>query len=243
MKVIITMSGLGSRFSEIGIKIPKYKIIAKNKSIFEWSMLSLLDFYRHKFIFIIREEALDELFLKEICSRLGICNYKFVILKSQTDGQATTAIYADKYIDDNESCIIYNIDTYVKLYKILESDISDDLYGFIPVVVAEGTRWSFVKLNDIGMVEEVSEKKPISNLATIGFYYFKTWSLFKEAYRELRDSIILTNKEVYIAPIYNYLLNNRLPIGIKKLSNKDVFILGTPEEIKQFDANYLKNNL
>ncbi len=45
MKVIITMAGLGSRFKAIGIEKPKYQIVANGKSLYEWSMLSLEDFF------------------------------------------------------------------------------------------------------------------------------------------------------------------------------------------------------
>ena len=50
-------------------------------------------------------------------------------------------------------------------------DICGD--GFIPCFKAEGTHWSFVKLNDTGKAVEVREKERISDNCTIGLYYFK----------------------------------------------------------------------
>ena len=41
MNVIITMGGLGSRFTQAGYQIPKYMIQAKEKTLFEWSLESL----------------------------------------------------------------------------------------------------------------------------------------------------------------------------------------------------------
>ena len=46
MKIIITMAGEGSRFKKIGIKKSKYEIVARDKTLFEWSMLSLSDFFQ-----------------------------------------------------------------------------------------------------------------------------------------------------------------------------------------------------
>ena len=44
MQMIITMAGLGTRFRKAGYDCPKYMIEARGKTLFEWSMDSLLDF-------------------------------------------------------------------------------------------------------------------------------------------------------------------------------------------------------
>ena len=43
MDIIITMAGLGSRFRKVGYNCPKYMIEAKGKTLFDWSMDSLVD--------------------------------------------------------------------------------------------------------------------------------------------------------------------------------------------------------
>lgn len=242
MKIIITMAGLGSRFKNIGIKIPKYKIIAKHRTLFEWSMLSLKDFFDMEFIFVIRKEILDEQFILDKCSQLGIEKLQIVVIDKNTDGQATTAMMADDFINEDEEIVIYNIDTYVEPYNILKNQIKSSYIGFIPVIVAEGDRWSFVKVNELGEVIDVAEKKPISNLATIGLYYFKKWGLFKTIYTNMKSEILLNNKETYIAPMYKSMIENNQKIGVSIIDYNNVFILGTPEEISIFDKDYIINN-
>ena len=44
MTIIITMAGLGSRFRKAGYNCPKYMIEAKGKTLFDWSMDSLLGY-------------------------------------------------------------------------------------------------------------------------------------------------------------------------------------------------------
>ena len=39
-------------------------------------------------------------------------------------------------------------------------------------------KWSYVKLDESGLVEEVAEKNPISDLATVGIYLFSHGSDF-----------------------------------------------------------------
>lgn len=236
------MAGLGRRFKDTGIDIPKYKIIANKKTLFEWSMLSLSDFFKEEFIFIIRKEIADIEFLNVVCKKLGILNFKIKVIEEITDGQATTAYLADEFISEEEECIIYNIDTYVKPNEILRSQISEEFDGFIPVIEAEGERWSFVKVDEDGKVIDVAEKVPISNLATIGLYYFKSWKVYKQIYNKNKQSILKKSKEVYIAPMYKQMINNNMNIGIVKLDEDFVKILGTPEEIELFDSEYYKNN-
>lgn len=243
MKILITMAGMGNRFKNIGIDIPKYKIVANKKTLFEWSMLSLKDFFNEEFIFIIRKEILDLEFLNVQCKKLGILKFKVKVIEEATNGQATTAYLADEFVNDEEECVVYNIDTYVRPNEILKSQIKEEFDGFIPVIVAEGNRWSFVKVNEDGKVIDIAEKVPISNLATIGFYYFKKWKIYKEIYSKNKQSILNNNKEVYIAPMYKKMINNNMSIGIKILEVNSVRILGTPEEIELFDSQYYKNNL
>lgn len=236
------MAGLGSRFKNIGIDTPKYKIVANNKTLFEWSMLSLQDFFKEEFIFIIRKEILDLEFLSTTCENIGISSFEVIVLEEETDGQATTAYLADGFINDEDECAVYNIDTYVKPNEILRLQIKEEFDGFIPVIEAEGDRWSFVKVDERGKVIDVAEKVPISNLATIGFYYFKKWKVYKEIYNKNKNSILRNSKEVYIAPMYKQMIDNHGNIGIKILDIDSVNILGTPEEIELFDPDYYKNN-
>lgn len=58
MDIIITMGGLGSRFARAGYTVPKYRIEAKGKTLFEWSLDSLSGYNAGvgKYVFIMRRE-------------------------------------------------------------------------------------------------------------------------------------------------------------------------------------------
>lgn len=238
MKIIITMAGLGSRFKKIGINKPKHEIIAKDKSLFEWSMLSLKDFFEDSFVFIVREGNYNKAFIEEKCEKLGISKYNIVPITQITDGQATTAILSDKYVDDDDEIAVYNIDTYVEPYEIKKADIKECNFGFIPVFNGDGDKWSFVKTDNLGNVIQVSEKIRISDFATIGFYYFKTWKLYKEVYGDYKNNIIKNFKEAYIAPMYKGLIDKDMKIGIALIDKEKIHVLGTPEDIREFDKDW-----
>jgi len=236
MKVVITMAGEGTRFIKAGFSTPKHMIKIGKTTIFNFAISSLKDFFDEPFIFIAQKKHKSEDFIREECRDLGITNFKILQISETTDGQATTAYLADSLIDDSEPVIIYNIDTYVEEGELLKKDIRGD--GFIPVFCAEGDKWSFVKVNDKGYVTAVAEKKRISELATIGFYYFDRWEYFKEAYTEY--SAIIKNKyhEKYVAPLYEWMIKKGMKIQIKEINAKKVHVLGTPEDVLKFYPSF-----
>ena len=231
MKIIITMAGEGSRFKKIGIKKSKHEIVARDKTLFEWSMLSLSDFFSEEFI-------------KEKCTSLGIEKYEVIRIDKLTEGQASTVMEAKKSINREDDIVIYNIDTYIKEYVIKKKDILDDYSGFIPVFKTNGeSKWSFTKLDEEKNVIEITEKIPISDYGTIGLYYFKYFSDFEKIYKENKQEIIKKYRETYIAPMYSYLINSNKKIKAEILNKEDFIVLGTPEDIISFDENYLEKNI
>lgn len=237
MKIIITMAGDGRRFLDKGIHIPKYKIVVNNRTLFEWSILSLSNFFSDEFIFISREEIWDSQFVDEICSKYNIIKYEHVLIQQTTNGQATTAMKAAHLINPSDDIAVYNIDTYVEPGNILirkESGVS----GIIPVFKADGEKWSFTKVDENGCVKQVTEKIRISDLATIGFYYFSSWNIFTDFYNRYNQQIIEKYKEVYIAPMYQFLIDEGLTVKSYEINSNNIIVLGTPEDIDQ----HLKKN-
>lgn len=235
MTIIITMAGLGSRFRKAGYDVPKYMIEAKGKTLFEWSMDSLLDYnvYANKYIFIVRSEDSAQDFIKEKCKTYGIENVDIVELDHMTDGQATTAMFGIPYCQSEDAVLIYNIDTYVEPYELKYSNLNGD--GHIPCFHADGDHWSFVKLNETGNAVEVREKVRISNNCTLGAYYFSSAKLYEDLYNEYySDDSHLEKNEKYIAPLYNYMIEKGMLVTISIVNVEKVHVLGTPEELETF---------
>jgi len=235
MKIIITMAGDGTRFKNKGINQPKHKIVVKGRTLFEYAMLSLNTFFNNEFIFIGRKEHQNDGFIRDKCLSLGIKKYHIINLSQPTNGQATTVLKAKDLLYNNDSIVIYNIDTYVEADTINQTDIKGD--GWIPSFRVAGNRWSFVVTKDSDRVTRVAEKERISDLATIGLYYFSSFKLFQEAYNQWGYG----NKEKYIAPLYNHLIKEGLPVFAKIIPSDKVHVLGTPKDVKIFDPDFMNN--
>lgn len=235
--IVITMGGLGTRFRKAGYNIPKYMIEAKGKTLFEWSLISLEGFKNEtrKYIFIAMSDNNVDIkqFIREKCDKLGIDEYIIIILDYLTDGQATTAMLAEKYWKEENGLLIYNIDTYVEPGEMKSKELKGD--GFIPCFKAEGDHWSFVRLNEKGEVAEIKEKQRISDNCTLGAYFFRSCKLYSDLYHDYyTDKKNLVNGEKYVAPLYDHLLSLGGKIYISDINPKKVHVLGTPEELKAF---------
>lgn len=241
LTIIITMAGVGSRFKKAGFSQPKYMISVKGKTLFQWSMDSLLDFNKldTKYIFVVNKNDGARVFIEKNIKEYNIRNYTIVELIEQTDGQATSCFLALKECNECSPILIYNIDTYIEPYKLRLEDISGD--GFIPCFYGEGDHWSFVKTDNQQNVIEVREKIRISNNCTIGAYYFKSANLYKDLYNEyyIKGGRYEMN-ERYIAPMYNLMLKRGDKVCICNIDSKFVHILGTPEELRIFELGYEK---
>lgn len=239
MKIIITMAGEGSRFKEVGYTIPKHEIEVEGRSLFEWSMRSLENFFHDEFIFIVRKNNYNYRNLEILCKKIGIKKFLIKEIEFLTEGQAETAFLCSDLIKDNEDVLIYNIDTYISDGKIRKDELQK-YDGYIPVFKSEGDKWSFIQLDNRGKIIDVVEKIRVSDLCSIGLYYFKKWGDFKKIYSSYRKEIKKKYNEIYIAPIYSYLLKQNKEVGYVVLNEENIFILGTPEDIITFKDNLHK---
>lgn len=232
MNIVITMGGLGSRFRKAGYDKPKYEIEAKGRTLFEWSMLSLRDFWKDRFIFLVRAEDRAADFIQASCRQLGIGDVHIIELDRLTKGQAETALLAKGAWREEAPMLVYNIDTYVEPGHLRPELFAGD--GAIPCFTAEGTHWSFVRLDEAGRVVEVREKDRISDNCSIGAYYFRSCRLYTKLYRKFYVENAPAIAEEYIAPMYNALLEDGGDVRMVDIPREAVHVLGTPEELRAF---------
>ena len=236
MTVLITMAGLGSRFSQDGYTVPKFKITARGLTLFEWSLLSLKDYFDQPFVLATLGVA-DRGWLLDSAAKLGIKHVTLCPRTSLSQGQAETANDALEAVAHVEPLWIYNIDTYVARGMYAVGLAGYD--GCVPVYPSNSPSMSFVRFDAREEAVQVAEKQMISNWATVGLYGFKTADLFRSVYAELSRHCLgaVGLKEQYIAPMYDHMLQSGLRLSAPRLDADAVHVLGTPKEVLAFDPN------
>lgn len=237
-QIIITMAGFGRRFLDAGYNKPKYMIEVHGRSLFQWSMLSLVNFMRQThFTFVVRkaddaaEFIVSEFLSLDLARSMGLCVRE---IEAPTDGQATTALVGEVF-DPSAPMLIYNIDTFVHPDALPADAMRGD--GWIPCFPGEGDAWSFAAADADGRVSEVREKQRISPHATVGLYGFGSFDLYERTYRRhYADKSQLEMGEAYVAPMYNTLIAEGGEVFIHHVPKDAVIPLGTPAEVERFAA-------
>ena len=234
------MAGRGKRFEDAGYSFPKPLIDINGKTMIQIIIENLNFSAEH--ILICQKEHYEKYALKELLD-LITPNCKIIQVSEITEGAACTALLSKESINNDEELIIANSDQWVNWNNqhFLSFLRDNDADGGIVTFYSTHPKWSFVKLDDEGKVTIVAEKKPISNIATVGIYYFKKGKYFVEAAEQMISKNIRTNNEFYIAPVYNEMIQSN-----KKILNYPIAEmrgLGTPEDLSKFMENIDKKQV
>lgn len=236
MKILIPMAGEGSRFAKEGFTFPKPLIDVRGKPMIQ-KVVENLDFVS-EYIFLVRKKHIQEYTgLVDTLDRITNGSYKIVEVDSLTEGAACTALLAKEYINNDEDLLIANSDQFIEYQR--QNFISLKEMTNVDAIVwtfnAVHPKWSFVKTNARGYITEVAEKKPISDIATCGIYWYRRGSDFVKYAEQMIEKDIRVNNEFYIAPVYNELIQdkkNLIPFYVHKMWG-----LGTPEDLRNFLEN------
>ena len=233
LNVVIPMAGLGSRFVNVGYKLPKPLIDVNGNPMIK-VVVENINLNAH-YIFIAMKEHAEQYELEKIIKEITCNNYTIRTIDELTEGSACTVLKVRDLIDNDNPMMLANSDQYLEWdpYEFLVNSCGAD--GVISCFEADHPKWSYAKVDGSGNVTEVAEKKVISNLATTGLYYFAKGSQFVRCADSMISKNIRTNNEFYNCPIYNEVI---LEKGIVKTHMcPKMWGIGTPEDL----LNYLQH--
>lgn len=231
LNVVIPMAGAGSRFEKAGYTFPKPLIEMQNKTMIQVVCESLsID---ANYVFIAREEHEDKYnitnYLKNI---IPDCNV--VLTDGLTEGAACTVLLAKEFINNDNPIIMANSDQYIEwdVFEFMKNNYEKDLDASMLVFKSNHPKWSYAKVNDMGLVTEVAEKNPISDIATVGVYYWKKGADFCNYANQMIKKNIRVNNEFYVCPVFNEAIEDNKKIGVFEV--EEMWGLGTPEDLENF---------
>ena len=236
LNVLIPMAGAGSRFEQAGYTFPKPLIDVRNKPMIQVVVDNLnID---ANYIYVVQKSHRAKYNLDTLLN-LITPGCKIVEVDGLTQGAACTALLAKEFIDNDAPLFFANSDQFVEwdsnefMYKMNETNAD----GGIVTFKAIHPKWSFAKVNPLtGLVEEVAEKNPISDDATVGYYYWKHGSDFVKYAEQMIEKDIRVNNEFYVCPVFNQAIEDAKEIRTFNVSK--MWGLGTPEDLKFYLENY-----
>lgn len=242
MNVVVLMSGDSRLFAEAGYVYPKSLIEIAGRPMIEHVLTSYAPLAElgARFTFVVRSEESSRYHLAAIL-RLMMPEATVIESPKPTGGAACSALLAVDVIDSEDELVLCNGD------QVIEVDLNSVVTGFrgrgldggILVFDAVHPRWSFVKVDAEGQVIEASEKRPISRLATAGFYWFRRGADFVAAAQSMIMKEASVNGAFYVCPSYNEMILSQARIGICRMEAGRYHSLANPSSMQDFE-NYLR---
>jgi dTDP-glucose pyrophosphorylase len=236
MKFIIPMAGEGSRFAKEGYQFPKPLIDVDGKPMIQ-RVVENLD-YDAEYIFLVRKEHINKYDgLVGTLNQITNDRCRIVVVDSLTEGAACTVLLAKEFINNNEELLVANSDQILEYQKINFEYLKNltDVDGIIFSFKSVHPKWSFVTTNSRGFITEVAEKRPISDIATCGIYWYRKGSDFVKYAEQMIQKEIRVNNEFYVAPVYNEMIEENkkiVPFFVEKMHG-----IGTPEDLNLYLRN------
>jgi dTDP-glucose pyrophosphorylase len=245
MNIVVMLAGSGKDFTKNGQIYPKLLTEINGRSMIEIVLegLKSLTILENNIIFMVDKLECDRYYLGDVI-KLILPESHVITVGGETSGAALTSLLAIEYIDEEAPLVLINGD------QLLDYDESDCIEYFqqhdsdAGVIVFESyhPRWSYVKIDDDGYVSEAAEKRPISNKATAGFYYYKKSS----DYIKCVKSMILKGADVggifYVCPVFNEMILDQKKVLSYQIDSNKYHSFMSPEKVKQFESHGVFNH-
>jgi HAD superfamily hydrolase (TIGR01509 family) len=228
MNILIPMAGAGSRFEKAGYTFPKPLIEVNGKPMIQVVVNNLN--FDSKHIFITQKQHRIKYNLDSLLNLISP-ECSIIDVDGVTEGAACTTLLAKELINNDNPLIIANSDQFVDwnpsefMYKMQEQNVDAGILTF----KSNHPKWSYAKIDEYGYVTEVAEKNPISDIATVGIYYWKRGRDYVRFAEMMIEKNIRSNNEFYVCPVFNQAIEHGLKV--KTFNIEKMFGLGTPEDL------------
>ncbi len=247
MKIIIPMTGYGSRFVAAGYKELKPFIKVQGKPIIQWIVNGMYPGEKD-ILFVCRQEHLDSISgmrkqLMEIAPSAEI----FAIEDWIKKGPVYDVLRASEMIPDDTPCIINYCDFFMYWnWNLFKQDVEKRgcegcvpcYTGFHPHLLPAKNVYASCKTDENDNLIEIREKYSFEEdkmkaKHSPGVYYFKSGKLLKKYCQLLVDSGESLNGEFYASLPYNFMVKDGCKVWVP--TNVEQFCQwGTPEDMKEY---------
>ena len=246
MKIIIPMTGYGSRFVAAGYRELKPFIRVEGKPIIQWIVDGMFP-GETDILFVCRKEHLDTIpDMRDRLMAIAPTAHIYAIDDWIKKGPVYDVLRASAAIEDTEPCIINYCDFYMSWdwetmkRRILErrcAGCAPCYTGFHPHLLIEKNEYASCLTDTEDNLIEIREKysfEPDKTKAkhSPGLYYFRTGALLKKYCQKLVDSGQELKGEYYASMPYNFMVQDGLKVWVP--TDIDYFCQwGTPEDMQE----------
>jgi len=189
-----------------------------------------------RYVFALLDKEIESYHLDRVAILLAP-GALIVRIPESTKGSACTALLAASQVSPEDPLLI------VSANELVDLDLALALRDFEERGLDAGTlifrsvhpRYSYVMLSKDGLVTQVAQKKPITQRATAGIFWFKRTSDFVEAAKNTISKCATVDGKFYVAPTFNELILKQKAIGVYEIANEKYLPLKTERQLYQFE--------
>ncbi len=238
LNVLVLLAGGGAAFQEAGAPYPKNLVEISGRALFDHVLEPLGSLAaKGNLVCMVTEEECRR-WHTDAAVQLQYPVATILFARTPTGGAACTALLAIDKINNERPLVITNGDIVIRddLSRIIESFESRQLDAGVVVFEDIHPRWSFVRVDENELVVEAAEKRPISKLATTGFFYFRKGADFVNGARKMLGKDAHVDGQFYVCPLLNELVLLQKRIGIHRISKDNYFSLKDPRGVASYEA-------
>lgn len=205
-------------------------------SMLERIISNLKDVPNANYTFALHLQDISTFHLDNI-AKLLVPGARIAVVPENTMGSACTALLAACVLDLEQPLLIVSANEFVdqQFGMILNDFATRNLDAGTVVFRSVHPRYSYVRLNESGLVTEASQQKPISKIATAGVFWFKKTGDFVEGAKNTIRKHIVTIDKFYLAPVFNELVLMHKQIGVHEIDKANYIPLKTGLQIQQYE--------
>jgi dTDP-glucose pyrophosphorylase len=235
INILIPLAGPHQFFSESKYIYPKPLIEIQGKTMIEHVIENFKSIKEKNFIFILNNEDCKKHHLDNVLNLLTKDRCQIIKINGETKGAACSALMAIEHINNTSPLIITNADQlFEDELETLITQFKDADAGVISFNSVH-PRWSYAKLDKKENIIETSEKRPISNHAIAGFFYFKEGRSFIKSAMRMIEKDANFRGNFYISPTLNEMVLENKKLRIVSVDNKRYHTFYTPKKIDDYE--------
>jgi hypothetical protein len=184
----------------------------------------------------ILEEDAFRFQLDEVFQRL-IPGISIMKVPQGTKGSACTALLVAVQMQNSLPLLILSSNELVKLdlKNVVDDFVHRKLDAGALSFRALHPRYSYVRTNSKGYVEEASQHRPISQQATAGVFWFARTFEFVEAAKNLIRKDASDSGSFFLAPTFNELILKQLKVGVYPIPKGAYVPLKSDHQRKRYE--------
>lgn len=235
MKILVLMAGDSKAFASDVYKFPKFLLEVDGKPLIQHLVNSFSNLKESDFIFIVKKSESHKYHIDNVI-KLLLPNSTILKVEGETKGAACSALFAVDHINSDKPLLITNGDQILDINYADFIDKSANYDASTIIFDSVHPRWSYVKLDDKNEVIEASEKRPISNNATAGTYFYKKGKYFVDSATEMIRKDVNVNGLYYICPAFNEMILKNKAISTYKIKQSQYHQITNPQELKSYES-------